>query len=29
MEAIANLPDHQKAEFIRHLEENQVRDSLK
>jgi hypothetical protein len=29
MEAIQNLPEHQKQEFIRHIEEGQVRDSLK
>lgn len=29
MDAIANLPDHQKQDFVRHIEEQQVRDSLK
>ena len=24
-----NLPDHQKAEFVRHLEEFQMKDSLR
>jgi import inner membrane translocase subunit TIM9 len=29
MDAFSNIPEHQKAEFIRHLEDNQMKDSLK
>lgn len=29
MSAISNIPDHQKAEFMRYLEEQQMKDSLK
>jgi hypothetical protein len=29
MDALANLPEYQKQEFIRHLEDQQIRDSLK
>lgn len=29
MDAVANLPEYQKQEFVKHLEEQQIRDSLK
>jgi hypothetical protein len=28
-EAYSNIPDHQKNEFIKHLEDQQMKDSLK
>lgn len=29
MESVANLPDYQKQELLKHFEEQQVKDSLK
>lgn len=29
MDAFSNIPEHQKAEFMRHLEDQQMKDSLK
>ncbi|MEY2798237.1 MAG: hypothetical protein RIS22_503 [Actinomycetota bacterium] len=29
MDAFTNLPEHQKAEFLRHLEDEQMKESLK
>jgi hypothetical protein len=29
MDAFTNIPDYQKAEFMRHLEDTQIRDSLR
>lgn len=29
MDSFSNIPEHQKAEFLRHLEEQQVKDSLR
>jgi len=29
MDAFSNIPEHQKPEFLRHLEETQMKDSLK
>ena len=29
MDAFSNIPDHQKGDFMRHLEDQQMKDSLK
>ena len=29
MDAFSNVPDHQKAEFLRHLQDTQLKDSLR